>query len=357
MGERVEEGLADLLEVAVRALHCAGQVDERRPQRRSLAQQLGQQRAGAAADVDDGLDPVPVDREVDVGRAVPGVAHQLVELGAELRVRREVVPPGAPEALGVAGVAGADEGLERAPRVRHPAADPVAGRGTAAATRAPPRSSRRRPARAPRRRRASPDARARRAAPARRCRTRPPAPRSGSCRPRGGRESSAWPRRTRTTASAGRAGGPRSTPRVMGGGGSHRTVNRYESRIPHRRVPARRAGRARLVLDADEGVRRRVRRGRHAARRDHRLGLEHGRVDPRGRTAADDHRQRGRPLPRAEGDRQAELRLRRRPGRRGVRGQERHPRRRARARPPRRCRAAARRSTASRSPPTRSAAT
>ncbi len=52
---------------------------------RALAQQLGQHRAGAAADVDDGADAIPAvaQLEVRVGRAVAGGSDQRVELRRE----------------------------------------------------------------------------------------------------------------------------------------------------------------------------------------------------------------------------------------------------------------------------------
>ena len=77
--------------------------------------------------VDDGADGVPAAGELDVvvGHAVPGRAHERVELGREPRVGGQVLPPGTAEDPLVGRLPGAHVVEQRPPGVRHPAADPI----------------------------------------------------------------------------------------------------------------------------------------------------------------------------------------------------------------------------------------
>jgi hypothetical protein len=64
-------------------------------------QQRGQHGPGPAADVDDGADGGPAVAELDVvvGDAVPGRAHERVELRPDRRVGGQVLPEGPAEDL------------------------------------------------------------------------------------------------------------------------------------------------------------------------------------------------------------------------------------------------------------------
>ena len=67
----------------------------------------------------------PLIEHLGVGSAVPGRSHQGIEARGDLRVGLQVLPEGAAEDGMVQPAPGSHGGKQAAPRVRHPATDPV----------------------------------------------------------------------------------------------------------------------------------------------------------------------------------------------------------------------------------------
>ncbi len=112
-------------EYLARARHRSRQIDQGSAHVRLRAKHFGEQHPRAAADIDNCADASPfgrLEQNIRIARAVAW-PHQQVEACGDFRVGFQIGPIVASKLLVIGRFPGTDRGQERAPGIRHPAAE------------------------------------------------------------------------------------------------------------------------------------------------------------------------------------------------------------------------------------------